>query len=157
MELEQPPIYTAKISKICTSSIIDVPPPPYIQTIQTINIQNVSSIQPIQTVVVIPKALAKALEDHKSHLCMCERGCIKVIDCCFCFPDDNYSNRNNRATCKNLADFRVYCGSDDDGYCLGVLCFPISLFRKLIFELPCVSYNFCRNKCNGTKDLNYMC
>jgi hypothetical protein len=144
METELPPAYSRKM---CSSSIIDAAPP----YIEIITIQQIPSIQPVQTLIVQPKATG-----NKSHLCMCERGCVKVIDCCYCLPDDNYSNVNNRATCKNLVDFRVYCCSDDDGICLGVLCFPVSLVKKLIFELPCVSYNFCRNKCNGT-DLNYMC
>ena len=133
MEPEQPPTYSS------------VHPPSYI------TVRQISSIQPVQTVIVRPNTV----ENHKSHLCMCERGCVKVINFCCCFPDDSHSDRNNQSTCKNLADFRVYCGSYDDGICLGLFCFPVSLVRKLIFELPCVS--FCRNKCNGTDDLNYMC
>lgn len=147
MELEgPPPAYTAKPTKIRTLTIIVEPPPSY----------NIEVIAPITTISVQPNVTLTIVDNNK-HLCMCERGCGKIINFCFCLPNDfDIDNRRN-PSCKDLADFRVHCGSDDDGYCLGFLCFPVTLVRKLICEVSCVTYNSCRNKCNGTKGLNYMC
>jgi hypothetical protein len=147
MELEgPPPAYTAKAKKIRAPAIVLEPPPPY----------NVEVVAPITTIRVQPNVTV-TIDENNKHLCMCERGCGKIINCCFCLPNDIDMDNRRNPSCKDLKDFRVYCGSDDDGYCLGFLCFPVTLVRKLIYEVPCVTYNTCRNMCNGTKGLNYMC
>jgi hypothetical protein len=67
-------------------------------------------------------------------------------------------------TCKcgttpcDFCEFRVYWfGTNDNGLCLGILCFPITFPMKLLCQAPCIGYNMCRNKCNGTTGLEYLC
>jgi hypothetical protein len=98
----------------------------------------------------------------RPHLCACERGCAKCINCVLCIPQDVQRKEDFPTKCSQLLDFRVYyCTSGDEGcffngcFC-GVVCFPISLVCKLVCQVPCVGYNICRNKCGGTKELDYI-
>ncbi len=83
----------------------------------------------------------------QSHKCGCER-------CLFSEKKSVWCPTGVREWC----DFRVHVNGthDDCGTCT-IMCFPIVGSIKLVFCLPCASYNSCRNKCNGTKDLNYIC
>jgi hypothetical protein len=93
----------------------------------------------------------------RPHLCACERGCGKCINCILCLPQDVERKADCPTKCSDLLDFRVYyCTSGDDGWCCGILCFPITLVLKLFREVPCVGYNKCRNWCKGTKELDYL-
>jgi hypothetical protein len=93
----------------------------------------------------------------RPHLCACERGCSKFINCALCLPKDVQRKVDCPTKCSDISDFRVYyCTSDDDGWCCGIMCFPITLVLKLVREVPCVSYNICRNKCEGTKEIDYL-
>ena len=94
-------------------------------------------------------------ENPRKHLCMCERGCERCVNCVCCMPD-RYSVHECPTKCTDISSFRVKFSSDDDGVCCGVICFPITLFHKLVLAVPCVSYNVCRNVCSGTSDLDYI-
>jgi hypothetical protein len=99
------------------------------------------------------------MEQHRTHLCGCERCCEKCVDK-LCGSRRNSLNDGYGSKCSDLADFRVYTSSsygDDDGICLGILCFPITIVKKLLIEVPCVGYNMARNACQGTQGLDYTC
>jgi hypothetical protein len=160
-----PPPYGAKSKKIRIE-----PPPTYTVTI----IEVAPTITPETGQNNIINALAKSSARKKTkptspsenseydisrsrpHLCACERCCARCINCCLCLPNDVERRYPCPTTCSDLSDFRVRCGSDDEGYCLGLLCFPITLVMKLFKELPCCVYNCSRNTCKGTKELDYI-
>jgi hypothetical protein len=141
---EPPPKYRLKPIK---GSV----PPAY----NVIVVQPTPVLQPTQ--VTVPKRVVKKPinKNPRKHLCACERGCECCLNTMCCFPGE-YSQHECGTSCRDMLDFRVYCGSDDDGICLGVLCFPITLIMKLYREVPCVCYNMCRNKCEGTTGLDYF-
>jgi hypothetical protein len=98
------------------------------------------------------------MDNNRPHLCGCERCCETAVDKLCGSQRNSYDGYGS--TCRDLADFRVYTsssGGDDDGICLGILCFPITIVKKLLTELPCVGYNMARNACNGTQGLDYTC
>ena len=93
----------------------------------------------------------------RPHLCACEHGCAKCINFCLCVPQELERQVDCPTKCSDLLDFRVYyCSSGDDGWCCGIVCFPISLVLKLFLQVPCVGYNICRNRCKGTKEMDYL-
>jgi hypothetical protein len=120
----------------------DYPPPPY-------------SIVVAQPVVVITPKKIVVNDNPRKHLCMCERGCECCINHMCCIPA-RYSQNECPTTCSGISSFRVYCTDGDNGICCGVICFPITLVLKLLTQVPCVSYNICRNLCNCTKELDYI-
>jgi hypothetical protein len=100
-----------------------------------------------------PSAIYSYTEDKtqkKSHKCACEK---------FLFKEEDPDNSCCPTGIKDWCDFRVYIGYGNDDGCgtCAFVCFPVVFPFKLLFCFPCASYNSCRNKCNDTDDLNYIC
>jgi hypothetical protein len=84
----------------------------------------------------------------KSHKCGCEK-CL--------FGENNADAGLCPTGIGKWCDFRIYVNGSGDGCgTCSIICFPIVFPTKLLLCFPCASYNSCRNKCNGTKDLNYI-
>jgi hypothetical protein len=97
------------------------------------------------------KSSDKSVEDD--HQCKCEHIIKKM---CHCGNGQCYDT----GIYEWLDGFRLYTGFDranDDGCCYGCLCFPVTLPLRTTCCLPCAVYNTSRNKCKGTKNLNYLC
>lgn len=154
--LDEPPKYGDRhYTRVSINKVEPLPPPYSIVYIQS---------QPIVIIQEEPKAKPKKIkkpkeaeveENPRQHLCMCERGCERCLNAVFCMPD-KYSVHECPTKCSQICNFRVKCSSDDDGICCGIICFPLTLTMKLIQHVPCLTYNMCRNLCNGTKDLDYF-
>ncbi len=103
-----------------------------------------------KTITVEPKYVYTYSDDKsvkQSHKCGCER-CLFGEENKGCCP----------ASIGEWCDFRIYVNGSGNGCgTCAFICFPIVFPTKLLFCLPCAGYNSCRNKCNGTKDLNYIC
>jgi hypothetical protein len=108
---------------------------------------------------VQPSTTHQEVYVEKAHLCMCERGCKKTINYIICMPDGVNEEGTCGTTPRDFCYFRVDCLAcpNDDGLCLGILCFPITFPLKLLCQAPCIGYNMSRNKCNGTTGLEYVC
>ena len=92
------------------------------------------------------------LNDKFSHKTTCEK-------CCTSKCQNKYGNENCYTNFSDWADFNLRCNNHlrEDICCISVICFPITLTIKTVFCLPCTCYNFGRNKCNNTNNLNYLC
>jgi hypothetical protein len=85
----------------------------------------------------------------KSNKCACER-CL--------FGEKNDDKMFCPTGIEDWCDFRMSLGySDTDGGTFACVCFPIVFTLKLLFCFSCSAYNSCRNKCENTNNLNYMC
>ena len=84
----------------------------------------------------------------KSHKCRCEI-------CLFGTEDKEFYPTSISQWC----DFRMYLGYGNEDGCgtFACMCFPIVFPVKFLCCFSCASYNSCRNRCNGTKDKNYIC
>jgi hypothetical protein len=105
---------------------------------------------------VQPGTTYQQVDVENTHLCMCERGLKKTCNCILQMPDDIETDNCGTTPC-DFCEFRVYWCSNDNGLCLGILCFPILCPIKLVCQAPCICYNMSRNKCNGTTGLEYLC
>jgi hypothetical protein len=105
---------------------------------------------------VQPGTTHQHVDVELTHMCMCERGCRKFNRCILNIPSDVKTGKCGTTPC-DFCEFRVYCCSDESGIFLGILCFPITFPMKLLCQAPCIGYNMCRNKCNGTIGLEYIC
>ncbi len=115
------------------------------------------STQPVEKNDSTTKLTTVVSGGSRPHLCACERGCAKCLNCSLCIPLDVERKEDCPTKCSDLLDFRVYyCTSDDDGICCGIVCCPLTLVLKIFGQVPCVCYNICRNKCEGTKELDYL-
>lgn len=96
-----------------------------------------------------PKKTNKLPDNYpRKHLCACEV-CLNHV-CC-----DSVYGSHCPVDCDDICDFRVYCFEDDGCFC-GTLCCPMTLVIKLLCQVPCFGYNICRNRCNGTEELDYV-
>jgi hypothetical protein len=104
------------------------------------------------------KTTPEPVSGDQSHMCGCERGFRKCCRCILNIPEGEDAGKCG-ASLSYFCDFRVYCLAcpNDKGICLGVLFFPITCPVKFLCQAPCIGYNMCRNKCNGTTELEYLC
>jgi hypothetical protein len=106
---------------------------------------------------VQPGTTHQKVSVEKAHLCMCERGLKKTMNYIICMPDGVNEEGTFGTSLRDFCYFRVNCHDDDDGICMGILCFPVVFPLKLVCQAPCIGYNMSRNKCNGTTGLEYVC
>ena len=157
--LDEPPKYGDRHYTRVSINRVEPLPPPY--SIVYIQSQPIVIVQEEPRLRIKPKSKStnspsvEAADNPRKHLCMCERGCERCMNCVCCMPD-RYSTHNCPTKCSDISSFRVKHSSDDNGIFCGVICFPVTVLIKLIQQVPCVTYNICRNLCKGTNSLDYI-